>query len=334
MTQVSIIVPCFNEEQTITILLVALYAQSYPRKKLEVIIADGFSEDQTRARIAAFQDEYPDLTLMIIDNPSRSIPAGLNLALAAAKGEIVVRLDAHSVPDRDYVARSAANLEAGRGANVGGVWEIQPGADTWMARSIALAAAHPLGVGDANYRLATSARAQAVDTVPFGAFKRSLVGEIGPFDESLQTNEDYEFNHRIRQRGLRVWLDPAIRSIYFARPTLGALARQYWRYGYWKWRMLKRFPRSLRWRQFAAPAFVAGLVGMPLLSIWWPGLLRLWGSVMVLYGLLLGGAGALKGIQMKDIRVVIGLSLAMATMHLAWGSAFLYSIFSSGSREA
>ena len=133
-----------------------------------------------------------------------------------------------------------------------------------MAQSIAAAASHPLGVGDALYRHAS--KASQVDTVPFGAFKRELLALVGFFDESLLTNEDYEFNTRIRKSGGTIWLDPAIRSVYFARPTLAALARQYSRYGFWKWRMLRRYPETLRWRQGLPPLFVLSLLAWN-----WPG---------------------------------------------------------------
>ena len=187
-------------------------------------IADGHSTDKTREVIAAFQREHPGLNITVIDNDARTIPAGVNRAIAVSRGEIILRLDGHSGPYPDYVEKSVAALEAGRGQNVGGVWEIRPGAETWVARAIAVAAAHPLGVGDALYRHAK--QAAMVDTVPFGAWKRLLVEQIGGYDESLLSNEDYEFNARIRQGGGKIWLDPAIRSLYFARPTLAALARQ------------------------------------------------------------------------------------------------------------
>ena len=129
-------------------------------------------------------------------------------------------------------------------ANVGGVWDIRPGGEGWVARSIAAAVAHRLGAGDAGYR--AGARAGEVDTVPFGAFDRRWLERVGAFNEELLTNEDYEYNYRLRQAGGMIWLDPSIRCVYFARPTLSALARQYWRYGFWKAHMLTRYPRSLR----------------------------------------------------------------------------------------
>ena len=199
MPSVSIIIPCYNEQDTIRKLLEAVYAQTFPRADLEMVIADGMSTDGTRAEIAAFADAHPDLHIAMADNPAQSIPSALNCALKEAQGEIIVRLDAHSVPYPDYIERCVADLQAGLGENVGGVWEIHPGAPTWVAQSIAVAASHPLGVGDALYRHAS--KASQVDTVPFGAFKRELLALIGFFDESLLTNEDYEFNTRIRQVG-------------------------------------------------------------------------------------------------------------------------------------
>ena len=140
---------------------------------------------------------------------------------------------------------------------MGGIWDIQPQGKGWQARAIAAAAAHPFAVGDAYYRFTRAA--QEVDTLPFGAFRKSLIERIGAFDEDLLTNEDYEFNVRLRKSGGRIWLDPAIRSVYFARSNLLDLARQYWRYGFWKVRMLRRHPNTIRWRQSLPPLFVLSL---------------------------------------------------------------------------
>ncbi|NOY98916.1 MAG: glycosyltransferase family 2 protein [Chloroflexi bacterium] len=326
MPTVSIIVPCYNERTTIRLLLDAVYAQSYPRADLEVIIADGLSGDGTRDEIAAFQREHPDLSLQVIDNPARIIPAGLNRAIETARGEIIVRLDAHSAPYPDYVAGCVAALQEGKGENVGGVWDIRPGGDGWLAQSIAVAAAHPLGVGDALYRHAT--QPALVDTVPFGAFRRSLVERVGMFDETLLSNEDYEFNARVRQSGGRIWLDPAIRSVYFARTSLPALARQYWRYGYWKWRMLRRYPKTLRWRQALPPLFVLGLLSTLFLSFFLSFFGYLLAVEVFIYALVLFLAALVIALHRRKFFLVVGLPLAIATMHLSWGSGLLWSLLS------
>lgn len=320
---ISIIVPCYNEEATIRHLLDAVFAQTYPRERMELVISDGMSTDKTRERIAAFQAEHPDLSIRVTDNAVRTIPAAINQAIKNSRGEIIIRLDAHSMPIPEYVERCVVAHESGRGDNVGGVWEIRAGADTWIAESIAYAAAHPLGVGDALYRL--NAKAGAVDTVPFGSFRRALIDKIGAYDETLLSNEDYEFNTRVREAGGVVWLDPSIRSTYFSRATLGQLARQYWRYGFWKLQMLKRYPHTLRWRQALPPLFVLSFFALLVLSLF-GGLARwLLAAQLILYFSALGLAALKLALAQRKPYLLVGLPLAIATMHFSWGAAFLWS---------
>lgn len=308
-------------------MLDAFRAQTFPPEQMEVVIADGMSTDGTRDAILAFRREFPDLEVCLVDNVQRSIPSGLNRAIEAARGEIIVRFDAHSKPYADYVANCIKAHEAGRGDNVGGVWEIHAGAQTWIANSIATAAAHPLGVGDAMYRLA--ATASEVDTVPFGSYRRTLIEKIGAYNESLLTNEDYEFNTRIRKAGGRVWLDPSIRSIYFARSTLVELIRQYWRYGFWKWRMLRRFPDTLRWRQALPPLFVLSLLGLGLISVFVPFFRWVLVVEVLIYFFVLFLAGAHAAWKRRKLFLLPGLPLAISAMHIAWGSGFLWSMLTS-----
>ena len=325
--KVSIIIPCYNEQSTIRLLLEALREQTYPRAEMEVIVADGLSRDGTREAIAAFQKVFPDLEVCVVDNEQRSIPSALNRAIEAARGEIIIRLDAHSKPYPDYVANCVKAHQEGRGDNVGGVWEIQPGADTWMAQSIAVAAAHPLGVGDALYR--HTKLAAEVDTVPFGSFRRTLIQRLGFFDETLLTNEDYEFNARIKKSGGRIWLDPSIRSVYFARPTLLELIRQYWRYGFWKWQMLRRHARTLRWRQALPPLFVLSLVVLSLVSIVMPIALWILAGELFIYFSIMAVAGLYSATRRQKAYLLLGLPLAIPAMHIAWGSGFLWSMLTS-----
>jgi len=322
MPQVSIIIPCFNEQATIRLLLSAIYDQQFPREKMEVIIADGMSTDRTREEITQFQETYSDIKIMVVDNHKRNIPSGLNRAIEAASGEYIVRMDAHSVPAADYVARCIDLLRQDSGENVGGIWEIRPNGEGWIPKSIALAAAHPFGVGDAHYRLGGVPR--EVDTVPFGAFRRSMIRKIGLFDENLLSNEDYEFNARIKKAGGVIWLDPGIRSTYFARADFNALAKQYWRYGYWKARMLVRYPETFRWRQLAG-AFVLTWIVLGALSIGFP--IARWLLLLEagLYSTVLFIAGYKPALIQRDIRFLFGVPVAIATMHFSWGSGFIWS---------
>ncbi|MEA2007858.1 MAG: glycosyltransferase family 2 protein [Chloroflexota bacterium] len=322
MPKLSVIIPCYNGQSTIKILLQAILEQDFPTAEMEVIIADGMSTDETRKEIAAFKVEHPELAVEVIDNPKRTTPSGLNVAMRAAQGKFILRFDAHTSPRAGYISRCIAALEQGLGDNVGGVCEMRPGSESWMGRAIALALAHPLGVGDAGYRIGSEAR--AVDTVPFGAFRRSLIDEIGGFDESLLANEDYEFNVRVRQSGRTVWIDPEIRSTYVARTTLSALARQYWRYGYWKLRMLTRYPETFRWRQLSG-AFVLTWLVLGFFSIWLSIARWLLAIEAIIYGGALLFSGVRAAIKTHDGTLLLGLPLAIATMHFSWGSGFLWS---------
>jgi succinoglycan biosynthesis protein ExoA len=326
MPSVSIIIPVYNEQIHILSLLESIYAQNFPRADIELIIADGMSTDGTRAQIAGFANSHQDLNVKIVDNPKRDIPAGLNMALKETHGEIIIRLDAHSIPYPTYIETCVADLEAGLGENVGGVWEIRPGSMTWIARSIAFAAAHPLGVGDALYRQAK--KSASVDTVPFGAFKRELLALVGMFDETLLTNEDYEFNARILKSGGKIWLDPSIRSIYISRATLSALAKQYSRYGYWKWRMLRRYPSTLRFRQALPPLFVFSLLVLGAAGLFVPLFWILLAVEIIVYILTLISVGLQAAIKNKSFLLFIGTPLAIAIMHFSWGAGFLWSMIS------
>lgn len=322
--RVSVVIPCYNERATIGLLLEALLDQDLDDGGLEVILSDGMSTDGTREAVKAFGGAHPELATRLVDNPDRLIPAALNRGIRQATGEVIVRLDAHSVPEPGYIRRCLEVLEATGAANVGGVWDIRPGADRWIARGIAVAASHPLGAGDARYRI--SGVPGSVDTVPFGAFRREWYDRVGPFNESLSTNEDYEFNVRLRQAGGTVWFDPSIRSTYFTRGNLWELGRQYSRYGFWKSRMLQSHPGSLKWRQALPPLFVATLVLLGATSPFWlPGRLAL-GLSLAIYGAVTTLAGVAEAANRRDPGLVIGFPLAIWTMHIAWGGAFLWRL--------
>jgi cellulose synthase/poly-beta-1,6-N-acetylglucosamine synthase-like glycosyltransferase len=325
MLRVSIVIPCLNEEETIGKVLVALAQQNYPLEKMEIVLADGGSSDKTLEHIEEFKTEHPSMSIVLINNPSKHIPAALNTAITAATGEVIIRMDAHSLPHRDYVQKCVQALQEGKGENVGGRWEILPGADTWIARGIALAASHPLGAGDAKYRI--SGKAGPVDTVPFGSFYRSLFDKIGLFDENLLTNEDYELNTRIRQNNGIVWFDPEIVSQYYARPTLKALAEQYSRYGYWKAKMALKYPKTIKLRQALPPLFVAGLFILLVLGLFIQLFYNLFLIVIFIYVGIITFASIPVSVKERDQKLILSFPLAIMTMHLNWGGGFLESLF-------
>jgi glycosyltransferase involved in cell wall biosynthesis len=325
---VSIFIPCYNESTTIERLLKSLYQQTYRRLSMEVVIVDGMSTDDTRQKIKSFSEIHPDLSIQIIDNEEKFIPHALNKGLKAAKGNFLIRMDAHSIPAKDYVSLCVDALQEKKGDNVGGRWDIQPGNDSYSARSIAVAAGHPLGSGGANYR--SGDKACLVDTVPFGSFTQETLNRNGFFNETLLANEDYEWNARLKSNGGKIWFDPSIRCQYFARKSYRDLSKQYFNYGYWKVAMLRFYPKTLRLRQMIPPMFTAilffgGILSALSLLLGWSYLSWVMMIILFVYIITLS-LGTLLSFKDISFSLVPGVILALATMHLSWGSGFWLSL--------
>lgn len=322
---VSVVIPCLNEEKYIRRLLVAISNQTYSLDKIEVIIADGESQDATIEIIHTFISEHPNLKIKIVNNAKKNIPSAVNLAIKSSSAEIIIRMDAHSVPDKNYIYYCVDDLTQEKGMNVGGLWLIKPGRENWVSESIALAASHPFGVGDAKYRY--SQKGAYVETVPFGAFFRSTFDEIGYFNENLLTNEDYEFNVRISNFGGKIYFDPRIKIEYYAREDFSSLSKQYWRYGYWKFKMLQIFPNTIRWRQAIPPLFVVSLIFLAIASIFLPLAHKLFLFVMAIYLLLLAIGSLKSAIRKNKVIYIFGIPISIIIMHFSWGMGFLISMF-------
>ncbi len=328
-TRVSVVVPCLNEEGYIERLLEAVYRQDYPLN--EVIVVDTGSTDRSLSILQAFRERHPEFPLRHLTRPLGTIPDALNAGVAAASGEIIVRLDAHSCPSDTYVRLSVeALIETGAGV-AGGVWNIAPGATGPVARAITQAASHPLGAGDAAYRIGSGEPGRrAVDTVPFGCYRRATWEQVGGYNEKLLTNEDYEFNYRVRRGGQRVILDSGIRCAYIARSTMKELAIQYFRYGWWKAQMLKQHPRSIRLRQAIPVGFVSALILLAGAAVF-SGLAR-WGLALLIgsYALVLGSASIRLAANQGDWSIAPILPAAFATIHFSWGVGMLTNLLTLG----
>ncbi len=321
----TVIIPVRNEAGSIADCLRAVQAQDYPAERLEIFVVDGDSGDGSREIVArAIAD---DARFRRLENPGGRVPVALNLGLAAAQGEILLRIDAHTIVAPDYVRRCVERLRDSGAENVGG--PMSPQGSSPLGRSIAAAMHCRFGVGPARFRYAREV--EEVDTVYLGAFPRALFARIGGFNAAMVRNQDYEMNYRIRRAGGRILVDPAIRSTYLVRPDLPSLARQFGSYGYWKAQMLRRHPRSLRPRQLAAPALVAALAvaacatlaalsgvfrpQLPAAAAW------LLPGVAALY--LLASVGVSCSVAFRQgLRAALPLPAVFATMHLAWGAGF------------
>lgn len=311
---VSIILPIRNESRYISRCLEAILAQDYPSGRIEILVVDGMSDDGTRDIVKAFAAR--DVRVRLFSNPKQIVPSALNLGIRAASGEIVIRVDGHAVIAPDYVRRCVEALRVVNAECVGG--PIQTVGDTWMARGIALAQSSRFGVGGAAFRYATTAR--YVDTLAFGAYRREVFERAGNFDENLVRNQDDEFNFRLIRTGGKIWLDPRIRSTYYSRSTLGALWRQYFEYGLWKVRVIRKHGRSASWRHLAPMVFVLGLSLSMIVSV-------------VTRSFVPAAAILLPYVSMSVVAVFViclrhgwvhapVLPIAFVTMHLAYGLGF------------
>jgi succinoglycan biosynthesis protein ExoA len=330
---VSVVIPCYNEERFIVKALDQLVNQ-YDPESYEIVVVDGLSNDSTRQRIEEFKRDHPQLSITVVDNPARNIPVALNLGVRNSRGSIIARMDAHAVPPPGYVRRCVEVLEQPNVGAVGMPCLVRPGAETLTARAIASAVSHPFGIGDAKYRLTeTESGQESVDTVAFACFRKALWEELGGFNEQLLTNEDYDFNYRIRQTGKQVILDRQGHCDYFARSTLKGLSQQYRRYGHWKAQMVKLHPRSIKLRHLVAPVFVLSILFLLILGLLYRPFWLLLVLVLVMYSslaLYFGWKIARK--SEAGVALVALMPLVFLLIHLSWGSSFLIGVLMPSSK--
>lgn len=235
-------------------------------EEIEVLVADGGSSDRSREIVLAYAERLPNLRLL--DNPGRFPAHAMNIGLREARGEYVVRIDAHSEYPEAYVRTCVEELKRTGADNVGGGWIIAPGGKGFWAKALALTVQHRLGVGNTAYRLGGSGE---VDTVPFGAFRRELLQSIGGYREGLQVHEDFELNARIRHAGGRVYLSKRLHSTYRHPATLREFLRKAWRYGFWSATCWLNYPYTFSWKRLVPLLFVLSLLALVIgAAIWTP----------------------------------------------------------------
>jgi succinoglycan biosynthesis protein ExoA len=316
----SIVIPCRNESGYIEKCLQSVFRQQTAPSQIEVIVADGMSDDGTRQILTRLAGEYKDLC--VIDNPDRTVSAGLNAAIRAAKGQVIIRMDAHSEYAPDYILQCLQVLEETGADNVGGPWIAR--GDGYIGLAIAAAFQSSLGVGGA--RGHNPEYEGEIDTVYLGCWRRELFDRVGFFDEELVRNQDDELNLRIVRCGGRIWQSPRIRSWYRPRASLRNLFRQYLQYGYWKVRVIQkhRLPASIR--HLVPGGFVSSLA---LLSAMAPfGALPAYGLGVLLTTYILFTVMASVIVATRHgIRLLPVLPAVFACYHLSYGLGFLRGIW-------
>jgi hypothetical protein len=319
---VSVVMPVRNEAPHIARTLRALLAGDYPTQRMEVLVVDGCSTDETAEIVEAVAEA--DRRVQRLENPAGSAAAGLNIGVAAARGSVIVRMDGHVIPAGDYVTRCVDALERTGAAAVGG--RMVGRGETDFGRAVAAAQATRLGSGGARYRIGGEG---PVDTVYLGAWRRETLLALGGFDETLPRNQDYELCVRVRAAGGQVWLDPAIRSETITRGTVPGLARQYFHYGEGRAGTTVRHPRSLRGRQAAPPALMALLVGSRALGRRVPVLGRIGAVAAGAYAVAVGAASLRAASRMRDRGEASGaawLPTVFLIMHNSWAAGFWWGL--------
>ena len=319
---VTIVMPIRNEAAYIERSLGAILAQDHPSERMEVLVADGMSDDGTREIVRQLATRYSQVAIQVFDNPGRIVATGLNATLRQARGDVVVWVSGHCEIAPDYVRRCVHYLLHDGFECVGG--PIETVGETFLSQAIAKGMSSQFGVGDSAFRTVNN-RTMLVDAVAFPAFTRQTIERCGPFDEELVRNQDDEYSYRLRKLGGRILLASDVRSRYYSRTSFRALWHQHFWSGLWKVRVLQKHPRQMRLRQFVPLAFVAALFGSAVLVPFT--------RIGILFLVGVGGSYALANLiaslwtaRKGDLRYLLLLPAVFATIHFSYGLGFLLGL--------
>jgi glycosyltransferase involved in cell wall biosynthesis len=316
---ISVIVPCRNELAAIEAFCASALAQQLPPGwDMELLIADGMSNDGTRAALDGWAAR--DARLRVIDNPGRIVSCGLNAALAAAHGQVIARMDVHTEFAPNYLAECIATLERTGADNVGGPWVAR--GQSAMGRAIAAAFQCRWVTGGARSR--DRAYEGPVDTVYLGCWPRAVFDRFENFDETLVRNQDDEHNLRLRLGGGRIWQSARIHSAYQPRQRLAQLFRQQMQYGYWRPLVMRKHGQPGSWRQLVPALFVLALL-TALLALPWRG----WplAGLLTAYGVYLIGASCAAARQAGQWTLLPRMPAVIAAYHLGYGLGTWQGLF-------
>jgi glycosyltransferase involved in cell wall biosynthesis len=316
--RVSVISPCRNERNHISRFLDSLLLQQFPDGvECEFLIADGMSNDGTREILAQYKPRFHQL--LIVDNVHRHVSTGLNQAIQMASGDVIIRMDVHTEYAPDYIRECLVALEATGADNVGGPAVTK--SEGFMQRAISLAYVSPFGCGGAQFH--DPYYEGWVDTVTYGCWRKETLFRLGLFDEQFVRNQDDELNLRIRRSGGRIWQTPRIRSWYKPRESLSALFRQYFQYGYWKVRVLRKHKIPASGRHLVPGLFVGTVLLLSALAPFNSLATRLWLAEVGVY-LAASAAASLHACAKTGHWTQLPvLPFVFAAYHVSYGLGFL-----------
>jgi len=320
----SVIIPCRNEEKFIGKCLDSIIAQDYPKDKLEVLIVDGMSEDETRKISEKYIGQYP--FIKILDNPKKITPCALNIGIKNAKGEIIIRMDAHAIYEKDYISKCIKYLNECSADNVGGNMVTLPANNSLIARAIVKVLSNRFGVGNSAFRT-NEKKLRLVDTVFGGCYRKEVFNKFGLFNENLIRSQDMEFNLRLRKSGGKILLVPDIVTYYYPKSNFKDFFIHNFEDGIWAILPLKYVKMPLCLRHYIPLIFVSGLIGTGILGIFFSVFFWLFVFIIGLY-LLISIYFAVKiASKEKNIKFLFLMPIAFAIRHFGYGIGSTFGFF-------
>jgi len=310
---ITVICPVYNESKFIRSVLE--FCIEAPPVEKEVFFIDGNSSDNTCDIIKEYTATHPNIHLL--HNPDRYVPFALNIAIKQAKGDIIVRLDAHTLYANDYFQKVIGVFEKTGADIVGGPMRIAEG--TMIQDAVGYATSTFFGIGNSSFHFEDFEG--FTDSVYLGAWKRKIFETTGYFDESLMRNQDDEFHYRAKSMGFRIYQSPEIKLYYYPRGSFALLFKQYYQYGLYKPMVLRKISSAVRLRHIIPTLFVVYLCLVPV------GLLL--GYNIVILPLLLYALGNLyfSFASKKGFVRSMLISRAYVTLHISYGSGFIAGLF-------
>ena len=280
--KLSIIIPCLNEEKYIEQCITSVFNNDYPKADFEVIIVDGVSKDNTLKILDELKKKYKNLK--VISNPKKTAPTAMNMGIKAAKGKIIMRMDAHSFYPNHYISTLLEWKDKLKADNIGALWETDVLNKNKVSNAIKIILTNKFGVGNGLFRIGVDDPIE-VDTVPFGCYDKEVFEKVGYYNENLIRNQDIELNKRLKAKGMKIFLIPFTFCRYYARESYRKIAHNNYRNGYWN--MLTIFHtkniKSLSIRHLTPLLFVLSLILPTLGAIFYPPLIFLSFASISLY---------------------------------------------------
>ena len=322
--KVSVIIPCRNEEKFIGQCIDSILSQDYPKNKIEILVIDGMSEDRTREIIKNYQKKYK--FIRIISNERKITPVALNVGIKNAKGEFLMRMDAHSFLEKDYIKKCLEALKNYNADFVGGSWKILPRDNKITTKAVVFAMQSKFGAGNAYYKTGSENPKEA-DAVAFLCCKKEVFGKYGYFNENLERSQDIEFNKRVKKAGGKIILVPDAVCYYYARSGFFKFVKHNFKNGIWAilpFKFSRHVPVSFR--HLMPLLFVSSLILTLFLSVFSKFFLYLFLSVVFWYILLSLYFSIKISAKERDFKYAFILPFVFASLHLSYGFGSLWGI--------